>query len=200
MRFLASVAVGLLAFASSFGGTVETYAAKIAPLVNPTKLATLKERGANPRVQKVVYWLAIGKVERAEPSAVIDAALKSVGIKGKAAELTKEAVLRNLKIAESLDCLDAAGLSEMRKGNAPTVGRGPCKGDQLSVDHIIPRAVAPELDNVIANLELMPMRLNSRKKASVGDRQVSLAVKLHEAGLLSERGLAAVLTASGKSR
>ena len=32
-------------------------------------------------------------------------------------------------------------------------------GDQLSVDHIIPRAVVPELDNVIANLELMPLDL-----------------------------------------
>jgi hypothetical protein len=28
------------------------------------------------------------------------------------------------------------------------------------VDHIIPRAVVPELDNVIANLELMPLHLN----------------------------------------
>jgi hypothetical protein len=28
------------------------------------------------------------------------------------------------------------------------------KGDQLSVDHIISRAVVPELDNVIANLAM----------------------------------------------
>jgi hypothetical protein len=40
---------------------------------------------------------------------------------------------------------------------APTIRRGPYKGDQLSVHHIIPRAVAPELDHIIANLELMPV-------------------------------------------
>jgi len=47
----------------------------------------------------------------------------------------------------------------MRRGKAPTVMKGPYKGDQLSVDHIIPHAAVPELDNVIANLELMPLRM-----------------------------------------
>jgi hypothetical protein len=32
------------------------------------------------------------------------------------------------------------------------------------VDHIIPRSVAPELDNLIANLELMPQRMNAGKR------------------------------------
>ena len=31
---------------------------------------------------------------------------------------------------------------------------------------IIPRAVVPELDNVIANLELMPLRMNESKSAT----------------------------------
>jgi len=41
--------------------------------------------------------------------------------------------------------------------------KGPYKGDQLSVDHIIPRVVVLELDNVIANLESMPMRMNEKR-------------------------------------
>jgi len=41
--------------------------------------------------------------------------------------------------------------------------KGPYKGDQLSVDHIIPRVVVLELDNVIANLESMPMRMNEKE-------------------------------------
>ena len=74
-------------------------------------------------------------------------------------------VLRNLDICRQAGCLtrDAAG-------KAPNVMRGPYIGDQLSVDHIIPRAVVPELDNVIANLELMPLRLNERKDSHVGAR------------------------------
>jgi hypothetical protein len=38
------------------------------------------------------------------------------------------------------------------------------------VDHIIPRAVAPTLDKVLANLELMPHSLNIRKGAKVGQQ------------------------------
>jgi hypothetical protein len=55
--------------------------------------------------------------------------------------------------------------------------KGPYKGDELSVDHIIPRAVVPELDNVIANLELMPLRMNESKNDRVGARQLDLARK-----------------------
>ena len=58
--------------------------------------------------------------------------------------------------------------------------------------HHPPRAVVPELDCVIANLELMPLRMNESKNAKIGSRQRSLAVKLHGAGLLSEVGLRAV--------
>ena len=84
------------------------------------------------------------------------------------------------------------GLAEMRKGKSPTVRKGPYKGDQLSVDHIIPKAVCPELDNVIANLELMPLRMNESKNAKIGSRQRSLAMQLREAGLLPSVGFKAV--------
>jgi hypothetical protein len=39
------------------------------------------------------------------------------------------------------------------------------------VDHIVPRAVVPELDNVIANLERRPLRANERKNDRIGERQ-----------------------------
>ena len=77
----------------------------------------------------------------------------------------------------------------MRRGKSPTVTKGPYKGQELSVDHIVPRAVVPELDNVIANLELLPLRLNESKNDKVGDRQLSHAKKLYGAGLLSAEGL-----------
>ena len=81
------------------------------------------------------------------------------------------------------------GLAEMRKGKSPTVRKGPYKGDELSVDHIIPKAVCPDLDKVIANLELMPLRKNESKNAKIGSRQKSLAKQFREAGLLSTSGL-----------
>jgi len=63
----------------------------------------------------------------------------------------------------------------------------------LSVDHILPRAVCPELDTTLANLELMPMRMNSSKSDFIGERQVDMARKFHAAGLLSAGGLDALL-------
>lgn len=175
-------------------GKVEDYAERLAPLIDPAKLATLGQRRANPRIQKSVYWLVRAKQDRADPAKVVDLALLTVRMtNAQAAELTKAALLRNIEIADKLGCLDEEGLAEMKKGNAATVKRGPYGGDQLSVDHIIPRSVVPELDNVIANLELMPARMNSQKNSKIGQRQRDLARKFSNAGLLSAPGLAAVL-------
>ena len=79
----------------------------------------------------------------------------------------------------------AATMLPTRSDKAATVRRGPYAGGQLPVDHIIPRAVCPESDNVIANLQLMPTRMDSSKSDKIGTRQLDLARKLHSAGLLS---------------
>ena len=50
--------------------------------------------------------------------------------------------------------------------------------------------MCPELDNVIANLELMPLRANASKNAKIGPRQVQKAKELNREGLLSKEGLA----------
>jgi hypothetical protein len=79
----------------------------------------------------------------------------------------------------------AATMLPTRSDTGATVPRGPYAGGQLPVDHMIPRAACPELDNVIANLQLMPTRMDSSKSDKIGTRQLDLARKLHSAGLLS---------------
>jgi hypothetical protein len=181
----------LLAFQAIAAQT--DYARHIASLIDPAKLATLGERGANSRVQKAVYWLATARVEGQKPAEVLDRAVALAGYKNRdAARLTKDALIRNLDIAEKLGCLNDTSVAEMRRGRAATVMKGPYKGDQLSVDHIIPRAVVSELDNVIANLELMPLRMNEQKNAKIGQRQRDMAKKFYQAGLLSGKGLETV--------
>ena len=49
-----------------------------------------------------------------------------------------------------------------------------------------PFAVAPQLDKVIANLELMPLRLNIGKKDRMGERQQALAKRLRSVGLFGD--------------
>ena len=42
-------------------------------------------------------------------------------------------------------------MAKLRKGNAPTITKGPYAGEIVTGDHIIPRSVTPELDNTLFN-------------------------------------------------
>lgn len=53
--------VAMLVGTSSPGAQRPDYAKNIASLIDPAKLATLRARGANPRVQKYVYWWLVPK-------------------------------------------------------------------------------------------------------------------------------------------
>lgn len=164
-------------------------------LCDPAKIATLtSDRAANPRVRKIAYWLEVARQQGRDPKSEMDNVMAALGwggtLKG---ELTAAAMVRNRTIAERLGCLDAEGMEKLRRGSAPTVKFGPYSGEKLTVDHIIPRAVSPSLDLVLANLELMPHSLNLRKGSKVGQRQIDLANKLLKAGLLSENEHAAII-------
>ena len=143
---------------------------------------------ASTCVQKSVYWLVVARKKGEDPAEVHDRAVTLAGYKNsEAAKLTKDALLRNLDIAEKLGCLDDVGLAAMRRGKAATVRKGLYKGDELSFDHIIPRAVVPELDDVIANVELMPLRMSESKNDKIGDRQRDIAKKFDQAELVGLR-------------
>ena len=164
-------------------------------LCDPAKIATISaERGANPRVRKICYWLEMARRDARDPAVEMREVMVAVGWGGTAkGDLTADAMVRNRMIAERLGCLDEAGMADLRGGRAAVVRTGPYTGDKLSVDHVIPRAVCPELDTTLANLELMPMRMNAAKSDFVGERQVDTARRFHAAGLLSAAGLDAVL-------
>jgi hypothetical protein len=160
-------------------------AEQIAALIDPAKLATLRERGANPRIYKITAILWTAKSRGKKPEEIIGGAIQQIGWGGtQKGDLTQAAILRNLEIAEKLGSTTYEDIAEMKKGQSPVVRKGPHAGDILSVDHIIPVAAAPELSNCIANLELMPLKLNQSKNDQIGARQRDLANKLHTAGLL----------------
>ena len=164
-------------------------------LCDPAKIATLQsDRAANPRIRKIAYWLEVARLNGNSPDAEMAATMEAIGwggtLKG---QLTAAAMARNRTIAERLGCLDAEGMENLRRGKSPTTKRGPYAGEKLTVDHIIPRTVAPSLDLMLANLELMPHSLNLRKGAKVGQRQLDLADKLLAADVLNPEEHAAIV-------
>jgi hypothetical protein len=156
----------------------------VVSLADPAKLATLGERQANPRVQKIVYWLEMARRDGQSPEQVMQDVVVRLGWDDERGRLTTAAMLRNLDIATKLGCVDDEGMARMRRGHCATVRTGPYAGDVLSVDHIVPRARYPELDNVLANLELMPFKLNRAKGASFGQRQQYELARFRKAGLI----------------
>ena len=199
------VLLALLLFAASHAVSAGDNArTALLSLCDPAKIATITaERGANPRVRKIAYWLEVTRISGQDPMAAMNSVMDAIGwggtLKG---QLTAEAMARNRMIAERLGCLDASGMELLRRGSAPTITFGPYTGQKLTVDHIIPRALAPQLDTLLANLEFMPAHMNFSKGAKIGQRQVDLANKLFEAGVLSssERDLIQNRSPAGYAR
>ena len=170
------------------------YAGIIAPLIDPAKLDTLKgDRAANSRIKKIVYWIETARQKGQGPADVIKAAHAINKQSGFRADEQRASIIRNRRILEKLGCLTDNNMAKLRRGYAPTITLGRYAGEIAEVDHIIPYAVCPELDCKLYNLELMPKTLNRKKSDKVGDRQLQLARKWHEAGLLSKAGLSRVM-------
>ena len=167
----------------------------LTPILDPAKLDTLKgKRAATPRLRKACYWLQIAHTNDFDIGEIIDLSHDQVGpVEPLRAKAQRASLMRNRVILERLGCFDEAGMVKLRKGNAPTITKGPYAGEIVTGDHIIPRSVCPELDNKIYNLEMMPLTLNQRKGAKIGTRQIDLAKRWNQDGLLSDEGLGAVI-------
>jgi hypothetical protein len=105
------------------------------------------------------------------------------------ASLVKAELARNMKIADELGLFTSENLDRLRRGHAAIITRGPYTGETVEIDHIVPFSLAPECGNELANLEMLPKTLNRKKSNHVGDRQISHAEKLFDAGLLKNESL-----------
>ena len=166
----------------------------IANLTDPVKLATLKgERAANQRLQKCVYWLAFAEEQGSKPEAVLDESAKLNNTAGTPyAGFVRWGLLENLKIAKELGLLTPENMAELRRGKSARITKGEYAGQEAEADHVIPRAVCPELRNQVMNLELLPASLNRAKSDKITKRAKTFARELYDTGLLSEEGLRAV--------
>ena len=168
----------------------EAYVGNVAAVIAPANMTNRAgARGANGQVQIYVAMLAGARAEGLDVTNVARQAVGLAGYRGEVAAVTLDRVLLNFRRADGMGCLGPEGLAEMEQGKAPTITKGPATNDQLSVDHVVPLKLAPELDKVVANLELLPGRTNSAKGKRVWDRQLGDARKMHRAGLLGDASL-----------
>jgi hypothetical protein len=159
--------------------------ATVATLSDPAKLATLGERGADARLNKIVYWLDQARRRGLPPAQTIRVSQLLNGTREPRASLVRESLLRNLKIADGLGLLTAENRERLRRGRSATITRGPYAGKPAEIDHIVPYSLAKEAGNELANLEMLPEPLNRRKSNRMGDRQLAHARRLYDAGLIS---------------
>jgi hypothetical protein len=79
-------------------------------------------------------------------------------------------------------------MAELKQGKSATITKGEYTGQKAEADLVIPRALCPELQNQVMNLELIPAPLIRAKSDKVTDRAKVFAKELYEAKLLSEEG------------
>jgi hypothetical protein len=145
-------------------------------------------------LQKCVYWLAHAEEQGEKPEAVLDESAKLNKTEGTPyAGFVRWGLLENLKIAKELGLLTPEGMAELRRGKSATITKGQYARQEAEADHVIPRAVCPELQNQVMNLELLPASLNRAKSDKVTDRAKVFAKELYDSKLLSEEGWQSVL-------
>lgn len=83
-------------------------------------------------------------------------------------------------------------MAQSRKGGSPKITKEPHAGDSVALDHVLPRAIVPELAARVYNLEAIAAKENLAKAAKIGEREVLLSRRWAKDGLLSAEGLAAV--------
>lgn len=176
------------------------YVFKLAPLINPDHLDSLKgKRAATPRFREACYWLEMARRDGHDMGTVIDQSHALTGPhRAQRLKAQKDSLIHNVTILERLGCLDEAGMSKLRTGNAPTITLGDYTGEIATADHAIPRSVCEELDECLFNLEFVPLTINQRKGSKIGQRQIDLARRWPGDGLLSAEGLEAVLREAGE--
>ena len=173
----------------------------LAPLLDPVKVATLKgDRPVNTRLYKVLYWLETARLQGGDVSVVVDTAQIAAGYAGtKCAAADKKAILWNHRKLKDFGCFSPESMATLRRGGSPSISKGAARGTQVALDHVLPRAVVPELAARFYNLEAIPARENQMKGANVGKRELQLAERWNRDGLLSEEGLKSIIEAAGDS-
>lgn len=99
-------------------------------------------------------------------------------------DLLTERLLSNLQLAREYGLDTPENLTLMIDGKAPYVTKGEYAGQKIHIDHIVPKELAPDLDNLLINLEPLPEQLNLSKSDKVDARVRAVAKRFYDAGVM----------------
>ncbi len=146
-------------------------------LVQPDKLSQLKigARAGNPRFKKLMYQLHCCELAGIKPELAVQTIYKKFASTSpyatKVHVYAPKAEIQNLvaqyRYGKKLGLYTPKNLEQLRHGRAPIVSKGAYKGETVEIDHLIPKALSPELENSMANLTWLPASANRTKSASI---------------------------------
>ncbi|WP_157817447.1 hypothetical protein [Candidatus Thiodictyon syntrophicum] len=172
---------------------------RLETLTDLQKLSKLRnqERGANARINKIVYELeVIERKEGGKAAEMLSAALDANGYTGPAKELALRNLVENWKRVREANVFTDWNLIRMKFGFSATLD---LNGLKLDIDHLVPIKISlgnsqiidlsGEIGTVLANLRLTPSNLNRSMQNIVTPQVFEYAQQLNNAGLLSDQSL-----------
>ena len=139
---------------------------RLTPLLNPQKIITLtRENALNGRLNKVMYYLRQEELAGHNASESLWRSMKMAGADKKTIaprtflnpKMDHAQILKNYEKLKQSGTFDVSGNMEaLRHGGSVTTR----SGSSLDVNHIVPKSLAPELENSWGNLEYMDASMN----------------------------------------
>jgi len=74
--------------------------------------------------------------------------------------------------------------SKCAYGKSPRATKGEYAGERMDVEHLVPKAIAPSLDNILANLMWLPAPLNQSKSDTITPEAMEMALVFQGEGIL----------------
>ena len=143
-------------------------------------------RAANPYYNRIMH--SLHKADRAglDLGKTIDSQLLRVELhNARPLRFHDPNILKSNLIDDYLKARDEFGIfadqeniSRLFYGRSAIVRKGKSIGQQLEVDHLIPRNHAPELDNVLSNLRYLPERQNLIRSDTLDEMAMSAVVEM----------------------
>ena len=162
------------------------YAAELAPLIYyKDRVHGARERGSNETMRLVNFKVYQAYQDGLDIVKLLELAQPRSKQPPNLAMLNTRRFLSNLELGIEYGIYEGEeNLKALAYGKAPTITKGEYKGQRIDVEHVVPKAIAPDLDNILSNLMWLPASLNQSKSDTITDEAMEMAKIFRDEGIL----------------